>query len=59
MQQPSWYHDTENWLLAKGKPVILGALLVLAVVPLYFAWEVAHDRKTIPAVVWATYMYMP
>lgn len=57
--QPSWYAGMEKWLL-QGKPVIVGALLGIAGVSLYFAYQVGTNEKyAAPAAAWATYMLMP
>ena len=59
-EQPSWYKDTEKWLLKNGTGVISVGLIVLIMVSLFFLVSVNSEKKyAIPAAAWVTYMFMP
>lgn len=61
MEQPSWYKDTEAWLMAHGgRQAVTLALVAIILVCGWFLWEMwTKDAKVLPAAAFATYMWMP
>ena len=59
MAQPSWYRDTEKFLLQYGKWPIAVLLIAIIVISLYMLFRLMIDEKPLLPAAWATYMWMP
>ena len=60
MQEPPWYKAMEKWLLSHGGPFIALCLLVVALICVYLAYQIAINKKmVVPGAVFLTYLLMP
>lgn len=59
--QPSWYRDTEKWLLRNGgrEAIALGLVGVIAVSSVFLVAVWVDKKWAVPAAAWVTYLYMP